>query len=141
MTSAKGKQIPERKRERITGKGRLPPFIGIPKRAIHSQAFAELPAHTTKLLLDLAQQYNGANNGDLSAAWSDMRKRGWHSPGTLHKAKQHALETGFAIVTRQGGRNTCSLYALTWWPIDECKGKHDEKPTHAPLFLWEKRNG
>ena len=114
------------------------PFVGIPREVFDSTEFGNLSPQATKLLMELARQYRGKNNGDFSAAWQPMTLRGWNSPGTLHRAKEELVASGFAIITRQGGRNRCSLYALTWWPIDECNGKHDERPTHAPLNLWKK---
>jgi hypothetical protein len=140
MNDDSRKRIPLGKRGKFKGRGKLPPFIGIPKRALDSKAFGSLSAHATKLALDLARQYRGNNNGDFSAAWADMRQRGWRSPGTLHAAKKQLVASGFGLLTRQGGKNSCSLFALTWWPIDECLGKHDEMPTHIPLFLWEEQN-
>lgn len=85
-----------------------------------------------KLLVDVASQFNGKNNGDLTAAWSVMRDRGWKSPGTLHKALRALLNAGLIQETRSGGRHRCTLYAVTWRGIDECKGKLDVNPTVTP---------
>lgn len=93
------------------------------------------------LLRELQRQYNGKNNGDLTAAYSIMRERGFSSKGTLHSALKELLDRGLIEQTRQGGRNKCSLYALTWEPINECltkdgKNKLDVKPTTAPSNAW-----
>jgi len=87
-------------------------------------------------LVDLAAQYNGYNNGDLSATKKTMLDRGWNSGDQLNKAKREAEERGLIRVTRQGGRNRCNLYALTWFAIDECRGKHDATPTSKPPNDW-----
>jgi hypothetical protein len=134
---APGKQISENKRRKIKGR-KSPPFIGIPREVLDSLQFGELSPQATKLLIELARQYRGHNNGDLSAAYKPLRLRGWKSPSTLDRAKKELTEAGFALITRQGGKNRCSLYAMTWWAIDYCNGKHDERPSHAPLNLWKK---
>lgn len=105
---------------------------------IRSQSYGNLSAHAVKFLNDLLSQYNGSNNGDLSAPFSTMQKRGWHSKGTLNRAIKELLETGFIETSRQGGRHKCSLFAVTFYAVDECKGKLDIKPTSKPKSLWRK---
>lgn len=124
------------RRAKMTGKAGRSSFLGIPHPVIDSQAYKSLNGWAVKLLIDIAAQYKGSNNGDLCAAWSVMRERGWKSPGTLHKALSALLDAGLIEQTRQGGRNRCSLYAITWRPIDECKGKLDVKPTQGPSALY-----
>ena len=78
------------------------------------------------LLFDLAAQYRGDNNGDLCAAWKLMHPRGWKSEETLCKAKRDLLEACLIVETRKGARpNKCSLFALTWYALDDCGGKLD----------------
>jgi hypothetical protein len=50
------------------------------------------------------------------------------------------LAHGFIEQTRQGGKNQCSLYAVTWLAIDECNGKLDVNPTRAASNLWKPEN-
>ena len=90
-----------------------------------------------KLLVDIASQFNGKNNGDLTAAYSVMRERGWNSTGTLNKARKALLDAGLIQETRSGGRHRCTLYAVTWRGINECKSKLDVKPTIAPSNLFQ----
>ena len=108
-------------------------FAGIPRAVMETDDYKRLPASAKSLLLEFAYQYRGRNNGDLSAAWSVMRKRGWKSQTTLCKALQQLLEANLILCTRQGRflnpGGMCALYAVTWNPIDECKGKHDVDPT------------
>ena len=114
-------------------------FLAIPRAVVDSPQYAELSAYGVKLLIDLHAQYRGTNNGDLSAAYKLMQPRGWRSKGTLHKALQELRQAGWVVVSRQGGRHKCSLYALTYLAIDECKGKGiDINPTAAPLGTWKK---
>jgi hypothetical protein len=105
---------------------------------LRSQVYANLSAYAVKLLNDLLSQYYGSNNGDLCATFSVMQKRGWKSKGTLNRAVKELLDVGFIEVSRQGGRHLCSLYALTFYAVDECKGKLDISPTSTPKSLWRK---
>jgi len=116
-------------------------FLALPFSVLEHENFATLPAWSTKLLLDLCTQLRfqkggTATNGDLSASWSMMRKRGWRSKGTLYAAIRDLKDRGFIIVSRQGGRHKASLYAVTWLAVDECKGKLDIKPTKSAPGLW-----
>ena len=62
-------------------------FVSLPHSVLKHPAFATLTPRGTKLLIDLATQYRGKNNGDLSMPLSQMRSRGWNSSDQLHKAK------------------------------------------------------
>lgn len=105
---------------------------------LRSQCFSRLGPHAVKLLMDLLAQYKGDNNGDLCAAWTLMKKRGWRSRDTLSKARRELLEGEWVTVTRQGGRHVPTLYALTFYAIDECRGKLDIQSTHSPPGNWRK---
>jgi hypothetical protein len=78
-------------------------------------------------------QYNGKNNGDFCITLSVMKARGWTSNDTLRTAMQELIEAELVILTRQGGRNRCNLYGITWEPIHECKNKLDIGPTLVPI--------
>lgn len=118
-------------------------FLGIPYQVACSNQFAELSAHANKLLLDLLLQYNGSNNGALSACWTLMKQRGWKSSSTLYKAKSELLETGFIVVTKHGMkmRGHPTLLAITWNGIDDYRDityENNIKPSPVPLSLWSK---
>jgi hypothetical protein len=69
-------------------------------------------------------------NGDLCAAYdSVLHKRGFRSKGTVSRALDELRQFGWILTSRQGGRNQCSLYALIFQAIDDCKGKIDIAPT------------
>ena len=104
-------------------------FVMMPHHVLGHDNFRTLSPRATKFLMDLLAQYRGNNNGDLCAPLSLMRERGWNSSDQLHKAKRELIEKGVIIVTRQGGLNKANLYAVTWFPIDECKGKLDVAAT------------
>lgn len=95
------------------------PFVGIVRSVFDSPAFLALSPHACKLLLELAGQYRGDNNGNLTVAWSVVSKRGWRSRTTLWRCKDELIQTGFVFVTRKGHfPSTCELLALTWFPLD-----------------------
>lgn len=118
-------------------------YIPVPRICLQSNSLAKLSPYAKALLLDLMSQYNGFNNGDLSVAWKLMKKRHWKSERSLNNAKKELLQNGWLIITRQGGRNKCSLYALTLYHIDEDKKKKydpDIKATNSPPGGWYRDN-
>ena len=112
-------------------------FIQLDHRIVDSENFRNLTTKSIKLLVDMMRQYNGFNNGDLTATWSIMEKKGWRSRHTLYRALRELLYYEFLIWTLQGGRNRGSLYALTARLIDECKGKLDVRETRRAPDLWK----
>jgi len=119
------------------GRGKCPPFTKLEHCWAKSPQFYKLSPKAVTLLIHLACSYNGSNNGNLSAAYVLMKPKGWKSKGTLYDALHELQEAGWLRVTRQGGKNRCSLYALTVFAIDECKGIHDAKPTTTPPNDWK----
>lgn len=113
-------------------------FAPIPQACLRAPEFAKLSPYAVKLLLDLLAQFNGANNGDLCAAWTLMRPRCWRSKATLAKAIKELCETDWLLVTRQGGRHRPTLYGVTFYAIDVCNGKLDVSATGTPPGTWRK---
>lgn len=118
-------------------------FTPLPRVCLQSKSFARLSPYSVKLLFDLMAQYNGFNNGDLSAAWRLMQPRGWKSRDTLGNALRELLEGSWLIKTRQGGLHKCSLFALSLFAIDECRDKQGQskfdahvRPTTNPVGGW-----
>mgnify|MGYP004379708931 CR=1 FL=1 len=127
------------KRLRIKGRRTTSFFVMFPYHVLDHAVFKTLSTRATKLVMDLAAQYRGHNNGDLCAPLSLMRKRGWNSSDQLHKAKKELIEKDVILVARQGGCNKANLYALTWFPIDECNGKLDVASTKTAPVKWKTR--
>ena len=67
-------------------------FVRFPHELLNHRNFRTLSPRATKLLIDIASQYNGRNNGDLCAPLSKMRNRGWNSSDQLFKAKKELVE-------------------------------------------------
>lgn len=135
------------KRQRAKGRKTEHTFAGKPHHIFRPNFRTKTPSpasalsHMAAHLLDnLISQFDGKNNGDFSAAMGTMKLYGWSSQGSIHKAITELLALGFIEQTRQGGRNQCSLYAVTWLAIDECNGKLDVNPTNVASNLWKPEN-
>lgn len=124
-------------RTRFKAKGRRESgtFIALPHVVINSHNWLKLSPHAVKLFIDLYAQFKGTNNGDLCAAWSMMKPRGWKSKATLTKALTELQHYGMITLTRQGGRKIPNLYGVTFQSIDECKGKLDVRAA-PPSSEW-----
>lgn len=125
-----------RTRARMKGRRDTPSFVMLPHMVIQSENWRRLSPHAVKLFIDLYGQFMGSNNGDFTAAWAVMKPKGWRSKATLHNALKELEWYGMIEMTRQGGRNRCSLYAVTFKPIDECRGKLDVPATHVASRKW-----
>ena len=111
-------------------------FLMLPHALLNCAKFRALSPIGVKMLLDIAGQYNGKNNGDLSAAWKVMQPKGWHSEATLSKAKKELLKAGFIAETRKGRLpNVCSLYGITWQQLNPTP-KLDVGPGGFPYGQW-----
>ena len=116
-------------------------FTALPYNFLQSQALTNLSPSASKLLFQFIKQLGKNNNGDLQAAWRALKNEGWNSPTTLQKAINELREEGVIILTRQGGRGICNLYALTFVAIDECEDKYGRRKitrqaTSSPLGFW-----
>lgn len=102
-------------------------FAAIDHHVIDSPAFAELKGESVRLLLIIARQYDGRNNGHLQATLSYTKDRGISSKQTLKRAIADLISHGFIYRTRshgfEAGKNTHSRYAITWRKLsDNTKG-------------------
>lgn len=98
-------------------------FIAIPWVVLDSPAYLDLSPHAKALLLDIARQYTGSNNGALRCGRAYMAPRGWTSMDMLTKAKRELLEAGLLHETVKGCRpNKASWYAITWLGLDKLDG-------------------
>ena len=121
-------------------RSKTPPFVMLRKDVITSEQYAGLSHKAVKLLVDVMEQYNGNNNGDLCITMTVMKQKGWVSSGTLHAAKNELEKKGFLELTRQGGRNKCSLFAVSFFAVDECGGKLDRRSTKKASNRWKTGN-
>lgn len=115
---------------RALKRGRQATFVALPHIVLESPEYLSLRSSAKALLVDLAFQYNGRNNGDLTAAFGYMKNRAWSSKQTIANALRELIAADLVVKTRQGKFQNphacCDLYALTWRPINECPGKNLE---------------
>lgn len=127
-------------RTRAKAKGRQDgwTYFQLPHNLLKCEDFTSLSGSALKVLLHLASQFNGTNNGDLSATLTDVRAKGVRSSSTLVAAIAELQQKNLIVCTRTGrfmrpgGR--CALYGLTWLRIHDCPGKDlEHAPTVTPL--------
>jgi hypothetical protein len=115
-----------------------PGYLHLPDALTAHVDFYSLNGSVMRLLIYIARQYNGRNNGDLCATLSLLKSFGWTSNDQITKAARELIKRDLLMLTRQGGlRMGCNLFAITWQPINECPGKKlDVGPTlTAPRSL------
>lgn len=110
----------------------------IPLTLLHHPNFVRLSPHGHKLLMDLARQYTGFNNGYLCAAFSLLADKGWASE-TLWRSTRECEHYRLIQRTQQGGRNKPNLYAFTWRRVDFKKDRPplDVASSTKPSDLWK----
>lgn len=99
------------------------PFVMLEHRIIHSAAHADLKMSSRALLVLLATQFNGTNNGHLQATLSWLKPYGFGSQHTVSAAIADLIAHGFIYRTLSSGANHQSArYAITWQPIHQKDG-------------------
>ena len=121
------------KPNRQKAKGRIDSpggFAGIPRVVLSHPDYKGLSGGATKLLIELASQYKGNNNGNLTVAFSILKSRGFNSKSTVTRSINELLDFDLVLVTHTGRfinpGGVCTLYALSWAAIDDCIGKNLE---------------
>ncbi len=133
-----GARIPERNRPKHKGRRTGDTFVRLPHPMIQSPGFFALSGAAMKMLLFLASQYNGRNNGDLSATKSMVEAAGVCAASKSKELLTQLEEAGFIVQTRHGIKKQCHLYAITWEGIDRCAGKNLEIAAGPPRNDWRK---
>ena len=138
---------PSKRREKAKNRTETGRFSQLPHAVLNSPDYIGLTYKSKALLVDLVYQYNGKNNGNLTAALGTLKARGWKRSATLTDAVKELMAANLIIRAREGKfqnpHSRCALYALTWQKIDECEGKDLEiRPTSTPprKFSLEKRS-
>lgn len=134
---AERRVIVARSRQRLTGRREQGSFSAWPHECANHPNFLSLSVYAKALLLCLIGQYKGNNNGDLDVTFHRMSRQNWRSRNTVEKARSELEQRGWIVRTRQGWRHSCSLYALTFKPIDVCGGKLDEPAGNISLGFWK----
>lgn len=130
----------ERKRAKFKGRKTEYSWLALPHYMIESPEFSALPVSAAKLLVQVAADYRGENNGNLEIVWTKYAGRGWNSETTLTRAREELINEGWLVCTRHPYKRRCALYAITWQPIDECEGKNLEiAPQRVASNAWRKQ--
>ena len=131
-----------RSREKTRGRKTRGRYIAMPVSVLDSESYRGLSLAAGRVLTMLHYQYKGCNNGDLSAPLSEAKRWGINSSATLAKVLRELerveliLKTRDPTLNRKSPHGQCALYAITWEALDACSGKHDLKPTVAPLRMF-----
>lgn len=106
----------------MTNKKRKPfyekPFVGIPREILHSPAYTALDFSARSVYVEIRLRLNGYNNGNINAAYSELKHRGIKSPSTLAKCLRQLEAVKLIAKTRatigvERGSKVCNLYRLT----------------------------
>jgi hypothetical protein len=98
-------------------------FLALPMVVLESPAWRAASHVARSLLVDIAMQHNGHNNGCLVACAKYLQPLGWRSNDTIVRARRELLELGLLEETRKGARpNRAAWYALTWQALDVTDG-------------------
>lgn len=94
-------------------------FVALPFCVIDSAAFRHASHPARALLIDLARQFSGKNNGRLVATSKALKPLGWTSHDTVTRALRELEERRLIQLTRRGARpNLAAWYALTWQALN-----------------------
>ena len=139
MTSyARKKGRESRKRSELKKSLNNSTFTALRHDVINSLRFLSLSNSAKVTFLHLLAKYNRKNNGDLSAPQSRAKEEFNLSAPSLRMALKELEQNGFIETTRQGGKNQCSLYALTCFPLNDInKTGIALKATNNPSDKWK----
>lgn len=98
-------------------------FVALPHVVLKSPGWLQAGHTARSLLIDMACQYNGKNNGRLVATLDLMEAYGWRSPAVLVQARKELIACGLLIEVRKGGfPNRAAWHALSWLDLDQTDG-------------------
>jgi hypothetical protein len=112
----------------------------VPVEVLESEACRTLPGTVFKVMVVLAAQFHGSNNGSLTLPLSAARRFGVRSNDTLKRALQTLCERGLIELTHQGGLPPygCSKYALAWRDINNPRGSLVAlRPCSQGWIIWK----
>ena len=104
--------------------GRDPgPFVALPLSVLDCPGYAALSHPARALLLEVARQCKGDDNGRLLLSRVYLAGRGWKSADVIQRAKVELIKAEFIFETVRGHRpNKASWYAVTWHKLGKLQG-------------------
>jgi hypothetical protein len=113
-----GRVRSKRREARIEGR-----FVALTLQLLDSAGYLGLSYIARALLIEVARQYHGDDNGRMLLSRSYLATRGWYSADAIQRAKKELLAAGFIFQTVTGMRpNKASWYAVTWRSLDKLPG-------------------
>lgn len=116
------------------------PFAMLPVDVLRTQAWRTLPHQARSVLVVLAAQYSGRDNGSVTLTRRTATDYGLGRPETLYRSLNELQARGLIVRTRPGTRipPRSAMYALTWRQINEPlrHDPHDVRPTLAPSHTY-----
>lgn len=98
-------------------------YIALTASVLTSQAYISLSHVAKALLIEVAMQRTGGDNGRLLLSMRHLVSRGWHSADVVTRAKRELIDAGLIYQTVQGHRpNKASWFAVTWYTLDKLPG-------------------
>ena len=89
-------------------------FIALPVSVLDCPGHRALSHTARALLIEVARQFHGDDNGRMLLSRAYLAGRGWKSSDVIDRAKGQLIEGGFIIETVKGHRpNKASWYAVT----------------------------
>ncbi len=95
--------------------GKEAAFLGLPHSVLDSSDFGQLSGNAVKVLLSIARQYNGHNNGDLSAPGSKAKPNGIGSENTWYKAIKELIAADLIRPCAQPPKSSRLVHALRYY--------------------------
>ena len=110
-------------------------FAMVPLDVLEHPAVATLHHGAFRIMVLLAGQYRGHNNGALGLTEDQAKKGGIGSDNTLYKSLEVLAERGIIEQTYPSSRvpPRPAMFALSWKPIDETKWSTE---TRTPSFSF-----
>ncbi len=106
-------------------------YLALPHVVIDSPSYRALGYAARALLIDIARQYTGTNNGRLVACAKYLKPMGWNSNDTVSRALVELKASGLLIETRMGMRpNRAAWFALGWYQLDAVTGMDIDPRTY-----------
>lgn len=116
-----------------------PNFAGIPRYVMDTKAYKSLGGNAVKLLMCVAYQFKGKNNGDLLITHSFLKSY-FKSNQTMYNARDELEKKGFIAINVYGGMSyggykRPTLYALTWLTVNDFRDldKNTYLYSHLPI--------
>jgi hypothetical protein len=107
------------------GKSKRAPgqFVALPISVLSCKGYLGLNHAAKALLIEIAMQYLGNNNGRMVLSFPALSARGWKSKDTISRARNALIEARLIVETCKGGfPSKCSRYAVTWQNLDAYSG-------------------